>query len=101
MSVVLFILGLLVTAAGFVTIGFGIPINAFSLGNTLIISGTVAVCGGLILIGLSLAVRQLARIADALRTQGAPKALRPISEEAPSAGALVPPTAQLTPVAGR
>ena len=51
MSVVLFVIGLLVTAAGFVTIGFGIPINAFSLGNTLIISGTVAVCGGLIQIG--------------------------------------------------
>ena len=103
MSVVLFVIGLLVTAAGFVTIGFGIPINAFSLGNTLIISGTVAVCGGLILIGTSMAVRQLTRIAEALRGQAAmPKAARPVAvAEAPVAEGLVPPTAKLTPVAAR
>jgi len=51
MTLVLMAVGLLVTAAGLLTIGFGIPINAFSLGNTLIISGTVASVGGLILIG--------------------------------------------------
>ena len=102
MSVVLFVIGLLITAAGFVTIGFGIPINAFSLGNTLIISGTVAVCSGLILIGLSMAVRQLKRIADALRSQaGMPKAVRPVAAETPSGDGLVPPTAKLTPVAAR
>ena len=103
MSVVLFVIGLLVTAAGFVTIGFGIPINAFSLGNTLIISGTVAVCGGLILIGTSMAVRQLTRIAEALRGQAAmPKAARLVAvAEAPVAEGLVPPTAKLAPVAAR
>ena len=51
-------------AAGFVAIGFGIPVNAFSLGNTLIIAGTIAVVGGFILIGLGAAVRQLKRIAE-------------------------------------
>jgi hypothetical protein len=66
MFLVLFGVGLLVTAAGFVTIGFGIPINAFSLGNTLIVAGTVAVVGGLVLIGLAGAIRQLSRIAGAL-----------------------------------
>lgn len=104
MSVVLLVIGLLITAAGFVTIGFGIPINAFSLGNTLIISGTVAVCSGVILIALSMAVRQLKRIAEALRSQAvAPKAVRPapIAAEAPIGDALVPPTAKLTPVAAR
>ena len=54
-------------AVGLVTIGFGIPINAFSLGNTLIISGTIAVASGLILIGLALILGQLRRIAEALR----------------------------------
>ena len=69
MYLVLFAVGLLITAAGFVTIGFGIPINAFSLGNTLIIAGTVAVVGGLILIGLGAAIRQLNRIAEALNSR--------------------------------
>ena len=49
MAIVLLAVGLLVTAAGFITIGFGIPINAFSLGNTLIVAGTIAVATGLIL----------------------------------------------------
>src|ERR1700680_2359859 len=65
MHMSLFVLGFVTAAAGFVTIGFGIPINAFSLGNTLIIAGTIAVVGGFILIGLGAAVRQLRRIAEA------------------------------------
>jgi hypothetical protein len=91
MYLVLFGVGLLVTAAGFLTIGFGIPINAFSLGNTLIISGTVAVTGGLVLIGLATAVRQLNRIAVALNS-------RPAAAPAPTAehfDSLVPPTARI------
>ena len=96
MYLVLFAVGLLVTAAGLLTIGFGIPINAFSLGNTLIISGTVAVVGGLVLIGLAFAIRQLNRIAAALNaravTRSAPThALAPAAE----ADTLVPPTARM------
>ena len=45
MTLVLMAVGLMFAGVGLVTIGFGIPINAFSLGNTLIISGTVAVVG--------------------------------------------------------
>jgi len=67
MSVVLLIVGILATAAGIVTIGFGIPINEFNLGNTMIVAGTTAVAGGLILIGLAAAVDQLTQIAKALR----------------------------------
>jgi hypothetical protein len=70
MSLVLLAVGLLVTAAGFVTIGFGIPINAFSLGNTLIVAGTIAVSAGLILIGIAAVLGQLRRIAEALRGRG-------------------------------
>jgi hypothetical protein len=61
--------GLMVTAAGLLTVGFGIPINAFSLGNTLIISGTVATASGLILIGLAAVHSQLRRIAEAVRSK--------------------------------
>jgi hypothetical protein len=67
MSVILFILGILVTGAGIVAIGFGIPINEFNLGYTLIVSGTTAFAGGLILIGLAAAVDQLNQIALGLR----------------------------------
>jgi hypothetical protein len=57
-------IGVMATAIGMFTIGFGIPINEFSFGNTLIIAGTVSVTGGLILIGIGAAVRELRRIAD-------------------------------------
>ena len=99
MYLVLFAVGLLVIAAGFLTIGFGIPINAFSLGNTLIVAGTVAVVGGFVVIGLAAALRQLNRIGEALNS-------RPVARLAPSpvhateaADSLVPPTARIAPPA--
>jgi hypothetical protein len=92
----LFVVGVLVTAAGFVTIGFGVPINAFSLGNTLIVAGTIALVGGLVLIALAVVVRQLQRITAAL---SAPlRTLHPAETAEPS---MVPPTARLTPSAAR
>ncbi len=93
MFLVLFAVGLLIAAAGFVTIGFGIPINAFSLGNTLIIAGTVAVVGGLVLIGLAAAVRQLNRIAEALSR---PVARPAAAATAETSNSLVPPTARVS-----
>ena len=102
MYLVLFAVGLLITAAGLVTIGFGIPINAFSLGNTLIISGTVAVVGGLVLIGLAAAIRQLNRISVALNSRPVarprcrlPRTLLPPAAAEPVADTLVPPTARI------
>lgn len=69
MSFLLTVIGALVALLGVAAIGFGIPINEFSLGNTLIISGTTAVAGGLILVALAAALRQLTRIAEALTRQ--------------------------------
>jgi hypothetical protein len=66
MYVSLLVLGVMVTLAGAAMLAFGIPINEFGLGNTLIIAGTAAFVGGLILIGVSEAVRQLRRIAESL-----------------------------------
>lgn len=61
----LFVLGILTAAAGFVAIGFGISIpSAFSLGNTLIVAGTIGVVGGFILLGLGTVVRELKRLAQ-------------------------------------
>ena len=66
MAVLLFSVGTLALVAGLVMVGFGIPINEFSFGNTLISAGTTAAVGGLIIIALSVAVGQLRRIAESL-----------------------------------
>jgi len=77
MYVSLLMLGLFATAAGVAMVGFGIPINEFGLGNTLIIAGTTAIVGGLILIALAEAVRQLRRIAEGLMARPSPRVSRP------------------------
>ena len=66
MPALLYGIGAFVLFAGLVMIGFGIPINEFSFGNTLISAGTTAAVGGLIIIALSVAVGQLRRIAELL-----------------------------------
>jgi hypothetical protein len=90
MNLLLLALGVLAVAAGCVMVGFGIPINQFSLGNTLILAGTVAISSGLLLVALAAALGQLRRIAEALnaRAQGA-------GRMAESVDALVPPTARI------
>jgi hypothetical protein len=67
MSVLLLILGIVVAASGVAAIGFGIPLNEFTLGTTLMSGGATALTGGFILIGLSAVVRELARLADGLK----------------------------------
>lgn len=83
MSFVLLAIGLLAAAIGAIMVGFGIPINEFSLGNTLIIAGTTALMGGLIVIGLALVLRQLINLTETLSARpvsmGGP-AGRPASE---------------------
>ncbi len=72
MSILLFGAGALAFLAGVAMVGYGIPINEFSFGNTLIVSGTVAIVGGLVIAGLGAAVLYLQRIADALANNKAP-----------------------------
>jgi hypothetical protein len=102
MSVILLMLGILVAAAGTLAIGFGIPIYEFTLGTTLIIAGTAALTGGLVLIGLSAVVSELGRVAEALRTRAVPRpAARPAeAQEAPTPTLTQPltqPLSQPTP----
>lgn len=68
MSVILLVLGILLAAAGGALIGFGIPIKELSLGATLILAGAFAFVGGLLLVGLSAVVTELARVTAALKT---------------------------------
>jgi hypothetical protein len=66
MVVLLLVAGIGFLLAGLVAIGFGIPINEFGFGNTLIVAGTMAACTGMLLIGLWMAVRELKNIARRL-----------------------------------
>ena len=51
MSGLLYGVGAIAVVVGVVMVGFGIPVNEFSFGNTLIVAGTTAAVGGLIVIG--------------------------------------------------
>ena len=79
MSILLFGAGVIAIVAGVAMIGFGIPINEFSFGNTLITAGTTAAVGGLIVVGLGAAVSHLQRIADALASKAPMRTSRPYS----------------------
>lgn len=92
MSFVLLLIGVLAAAIGAIMVGFGIPINEFSLGNTLIIAGTTALMGGLVVIGLALALRQLGNLAEALNA-------RPMAANAPVSGR--PPHEAMDPAPSR
>lgn len=69
--VVLLVAGIGLLLAGLVAIGFGIPINEFGFGNTLIQAGTVAACTGMLLLGLWTVVKELKVIARRLGPAGA------------------------------
>ena len=50
MSVLLYVVGAIAVMVGVAMVAYGIPINEFSFGNTLIVAGTTAAVGGLIVI---------------------------------------------------
>ena len=91
MAVILSLLGIVLAAAGVAAVGFGIPINEFTLGTTLVLAGTTALAGGLILIGLAAVVAELGRVTAALQTRvvarpasRAPATAEPVAPPAPS-----------------
>jgi len=63
------IAGAVAVLAGLGAIALGIPVKEFSFGNTMILSGTIGVCTGLILLGLSAVLGELKVIAHRLRLQ--------------------------------
>ncbi|HEY3893635.1 MAG TPA: DUF308 domain-containing protein [Bradyrhizobium sp.] len=66
MVVFLLVAGIGLLLVGLAAIGFGIPVKEFSFGNTLIFAGSVAACTGLVMLGLSMVVRELKTIARGL-----------------------------------
>jgi hypothetical protein len=89
-------LSLIATAIGVFAIGFGIPNRDFSLGDLLIIVGTVAIVGGMIMFGLAAAVRQLQRIADGMTPRAATRR-PPVPESADPTAAARPASAPRGP----
>jgi hypothetical protein len=72
MMTTLLIAGFAVLAVGLLAIALGIPVKEFSFGNTLILAGAVAACTGVVLLGLSVVVRELQNIARRLGPANAP-----------------------------
>jgi hypothetical protein len=93
MSLFLLVLGAVTTAVGFILVASGVILPEGSVGVEVVTPGTIAAVGGLILVGMGLAVRQLQHIERALA--GRP-ALRSVPHEAPPLSA-----AKLPAVAGR
>lgn len=85
MSVLLWLLGVVTTAAGLALVASGLTIHDGTVDPEVVTPGTIAAVGGLLLIGMGLAVRELRRIERALAAQPMPRATRP--GEVPAAGA--------------
>jgi hypothetical protein len=86
----LLILGAVIAAAGVVLIGPGLPFGGRDYDASIVTPGAVAIVGGLILIGLALAVRVLGRIEKALAARPLPHQV--LQEEA-AASAIEEPAA--------
>jgi hypothetical protein len=91
MSGLLYGAGAAAVMVGVVMVGFGIPINEFSFGNTLIGAGTTAAVGGLIVIALGVVVAQLHRINAALATRAPIRSGRPLDIFENAAGSRAAP----------
>lgn len=80
MIIVLQVVGGLAVLLGLAAAIYGIPIQEFSFGNTLIQAGTVGFCTGLILLGLSVVATELRQLSRRL-----PSGPRPAGEPRPRA----------------
>lgn len=76
MTLALLIAGIFAVLAGLLAILFGFTVREFSLGSTLIISGTIGVCSGMLLAGLYVVVAELKGIARRLAGSAAPSEVR-------------------------
>ncbi|MBR0966810.1 DUF308 domain-containing protein [Bradyrhizobium diazoefficiens] len=76
MTLALLIAGIFAVVAGLLAILFGYTVRDFSLGSTLIISGTIGVCSGMLLGGLYIVLMELKDIARRLAGTAAPSEVR-------------------------
>ena len=71
MYLLLFVFGGLLIAAGVALVGFGVSVQDHTFDPTVVTPGVVAIVGGLLLIGLGLALRALQRIERAVALRAA------------------------------
>jgi hypothetical protein len=90
MPVVLLLLGIVTTIAGLVLVASGVTIRDGTFDAETVTPGTIASIGGLLLIGMALAVRELQRIERALAIRPMPRTTRPADVAAADAAAGVP-----------
>ncbi|MCK1708121.1 MULTISPECIES: DUF308 domain-containing protein [unclassified Bradyrhizobium] len=76
MILALLIAGIVAVVAGLLAVLFGYTVRDFSLGSTLIISGTIGVCSGMLLVGLHVVALELKGIACRLAGSTAPSDVR-------------------------
>src|SRR6516162_8175964 len=84
MHLIVLAMGVVTAIVGAIMIGFGIPINEFGIGNTLISAGTTAVVGGLVLIALAATLRQLRAIAETVQERSWPEATNEVDAFGPN-----------------
>jgi hypothetical protein len=104
MRLILMGLGITSVAAGAAMLGFGISYNGFGTGNSLIEAGTTAAVGGLVIVGLAVAVGELTRIAKALEPRAVehtavPKARSSTEPQTRAPDRVEPAVVQVMPVA--
>jgi hypothetical protein len=90
MPVILLLLGIVTTLAGLVLVASGVTVHDGTLDTEAVTPGTIAAVGGLLLIGMALAVRELQRIERALAARPMPRTVRPGEVPSPSAAAETP-----------
>jgi hypothetical protein len=76
MMIVVLIAGIGVLVAGLLAIVYGIPIKEFGFGNTLIVTGALGACTGMMMLVLWIVVRELKNAAEALG-RASPRGARP------------------------
>jgi hypothetical protein len=81
MFYLLLFFGLIAMAAGVFVIGFGVPIRETPFGASLLTSGSVAITGGFVVVGLAAVVRELQRVAQGLKGRPMPRPLRPLERK--------------------
>jgi hypothetical protein len=90
MSLILLVFGILIAGAGMVAIAFGSTVSDSALGQSLIITGAIALVGGPMLMGVASVISQLSAIAESFR-------LRPAAQIPRLADARQPSEAQRRP----
>ena len=81
MMIVVLIAGIGVLLAGLLAIAYGIPIKEFGFGNTLIVTGALGACTGVMMLVLWVIVRELKNAAGAIGRAGAREAGRGVTPD--------------------